>query len=170
MAKHYVYRIRCDTGFAPHIEGDICTLSGCKNSKDGKRKNIEESAEKGSWVVGIGGNETRQADKLIFAMKVEENLTYFNFKQKNPKESQYLNREKAGSNVLISKKFYYLGNNAIELSKELRHIIWRRPNCRCITDKDVKRLKDFFLKKGYYKYGVYGKPSNSEPSRKCVNC
>ena len=52
MPKHYVYRLDHDTGFAPNIEYRICTLSGCKKTT------IERWAERGSWVIGIGGNNT----------------------------------------------------------------------------------------------------------------
>ena len=65
VAKHYVYRMDWDTGFAPNTKYGICSLSGCK------KNSIERWAEQGSWVIGIGGNNTGKSDKLIFAMEVE---------------------------------------------------------------------------------------------------
>jgi hypothetical protein len=63
MTKHYAYRMHHDVGFAPHIEDKYAIISGCKNSKckigsPTYKKNIEESAEKGSWIIGIGGDPT----------------------------------------------------------------------------------------------------------------
>lgn len=49
MTKNYVYRMDHDTGFAPNTSLGICSLTGCKNRKSEKvKKNIEESAERGS--------------------------------------------------------------------------------------------------------------------------
>ncbi len=73
ISKNYVYRIDHDTGFAPNVKYGICTLSGCKKTT------IEQWAQKGSWVIGIGGNNTGKSDKLIYAMEVEENLLYSQF-------------------------------------------------------------------------------------------
>jgi hypothetical protein len=50
--KNYVYRMDHDTGFAPNTERGICALSGCKETT------IEKWAGPGSWVIGIGGNNT----------------------------------------------------------------------------------------------------------------
>ncbi len=156
MAKHYVYRIDYDTGFAPNTEYNICTLSGCKVST------VEKWAKKGSWVIGIGGKNTGKPDKLIYAMEVEENLSYSKFKERFPEKSKYLPPEKAGSNVLVSRKFYYFGNNAIDLPEDLKHIIWDRQGVKCISDEDINKLKNFLSKIGYKQYGVYGKPNNIE--------
>ena len=105
MRKNYSYRMDHDTGFAPNTSLGICSLTGCKNSKTGKKKNIEELAERGSWVIGIGGEETNRPDKLIYAMEVEENLELDKFREKYLDKSKYLNDNKPGSNVLISRKF-----------------------------------------------------------------
>lgn len=78
MPKNYVYKITHDTGFAPNIEYGICTLSGCKKTT------IEVYAKRGSWVIGIGGNNTGKPNKLIYAMEVEDNLPYSEFKEGIP--------------------------------------------------------------------------------------
>jgi len=165
--NNYVYRMDHDTGFAPNTEYNICTLSGCKNSKNGKRKNIEESAAKGSWVIGIGGNKTGKPNKLIYAMEVEENLPYPEFRKKYSQKSVYLRPKNAGTNVLVSVNFYYFGNNAIDLPNELKHIIVDTHGCRCVSNKDVSRLKKYIEQCGYAKYGAYGEPNN--PKLSCRN-
>src|SRR3972149_8351488 len=104
--KNYVYRMDHDTGFAPNVEYGICTLSGCK------KETIELWAKEGSWIIGIGGKNTGKPDKLIYAMEVEEVLKYPHFKKSHPRKSKYLQKQKAGNNVLLSKNFYYFGDRA----------------------------------------------------------
>lgn len=158
-----------DTGFAPNVEYNICTLSGCKNSKTGKRKNVEESAVKGSWVIGIGGNKTGNPNKLIYAMEVEKNLPYPQFRKEYPNK-KYLKRKDAGKRVLVSTKFYYFGKNALNLPRGLKHIIINGRGCKCVTDNDVARLKMFIEKSGYRNYGVFGEPCNAGSPSKEKKC
>jgi hypothetical protein len=166
MARNYAYRMDHDTGFAPHVENDcFCSLSGCKDTT------IEVWAEEGSWVIGIGGNGTGKPDRLIYAMRVDENLPYKKFKRLYPKESEYLTPRHAGTNVLISKnEFYYFGDHAIDLPKDLTHIIVDRHGCKCASYKDILRLKRHITENGY-KLGRLGNPNNSEksPRRLCEN-
>jgi hypothetical protein len=171
MGKNYVYRIDHDTGFAPNTSFGICSLTGCKNSKTGKRRNIEELAERGSWIIGIGGKGTNQPDKLIYAMEVENNLLLDQFREKYPDKSKYLKGHTPGSNVLVSCKFYYFGENAIDVPNELKHIIICTQGCKLVSDEDIKKLKNHLSKK--YKYGVHGDPNNDSEAKekeKCKKC
>lgn len=152
VAKHYVYRMDWDTGFAPNTSHDICTLSGCKKGS------IERWATEGSWVVGIGGNNTGKPDKLIYAMEVERNVPYSVFEKDFPRKSKYLSRETAGSNVLISRTFYYLGDNALTLPSELSHLVIDRQGCKCVEDEDRKKLNEYL--DDAVGSGVHGKPNN----------
>jgi len=147
IGKNYVYRMDHDTGFAPNTSFGICSLTGCKNSKSGKRRNIEELAGPGSWVIGIGGNNTGKPNKLIYAMEVEENLPINEFKKHYPGKSKYLKGHTPGSNVLISRKFYYFGKNAIDVPKALKHIIIDRQGFWKVSDEDIKKLKSYLSKK-----------------------
>jgi len=164
MPKNYVYRIDHDTGFAPNIEYGICTLSGCKKTT------IEIWAKRGSWVIGIGGNNTGKPNKLIYAMEVEESLKYPQFRKRYSSKSRYLQRKKAGTNVLISRKFYYFGDNAIDLPEGLKHIIIDRQGCKCVSDEDLSKLKKYIEQCGYRKNGVYGKPNNPASSHVGEKC
>lgn len=158
-----------DIGFAPNTNFGICSLTGCKNSKNGKRRNIEELAERGSWVIGIGGKRTNRPDKLIYAMEVESNLPIDQFREKYPGKSKYLQGHMPGTNVLISRKFYYFGENAIDVPDELLHIIIDSQGCKKVLDGDIKKLKIILSKK--YKYGVHGDPNNNpEVKEKCKKC
>lgn len=142
-----------DTGFAPNVGYALCTLSGCK------KNTIEKWAKKGSWVIGIGGNNTGKANKLIYIMKVDENLTYKEFRKRYPVKSKYLNTKTAGPNVLVSKEFYYFGKRAIDLPPDLKHIIFDRHGCKRVSDKDVCKLVKHIESLGFNP-GKIGKPNN----------
>jgi|GEM_PF-3306267 len=152
--RHYIYRLDHDTGFAPHVAGGLCMLSGCKVST------IEawQTVGKGSWIVGIGGNNTGKPDKLIYAMEVEERIPCIAFKRKYPAESRYLRRGRAGENVLVSTNFYYFGDKAVDLPEDLQHIIVRTQGCNRVYDCDVETLKAFLAV--WHRPGITGKPNN----------
>ncbi len=166
IMKNYVYRMDHDTGFAPNTSYGICSLTGCKSKKKNGTRNIEELAEPGSWVIGVGGNYTNQPDKLIYAMEVESNLLLNQFRKKYPLKSKYLKGKTPGTNVLVSKKFYYFGKKAITIPSELKNIIIDRQGCWLVSDEDIKKLKNYLSKK--YKYDVHGEPNN--PDVKKENC
>ncbi|MBS7658122.1 hypothetical protein KEJ20_03060 [Candidatus Bathyarchaeota archaeon] len=123
-------------------------MSGCK------KNTVKKWAERGSWVIGIGGVNTGKPNKLIYAMEVEENLPYEEFKRKYPDESRYLQPCITGLNILISKKFYYFGSNAIDLPKNLKHIIIHGRGCKRITDDDINKLMKYL--EGRYRCGKRG--------------
>ena len=156
-SKNYVYRMDHDTGFAPNTDFGICSLSGCKTTT------VERWAEKGSWVIGIGGNGTHRPNKLIYAMEVDGNLLYREFKRQYPRKSRYLNKKPVRS-VLVSRRFYYFGDTAVSLPKELQHIIIYRQGCRRVCDDDIAKLRKFLAAR--YQCGARGKPNNPQP-RKC---
>ena len=164
MPKNYIYRVDHDTGFAPNIASGLCSLCGCK------KITIEQWSQKGSWVIGIGGNNTGKPNKLIYAMEVEENLLYTQFKNRFPRRSKYLEgRCKADAPVLISRKFYYFGDKAIGLPKELDNIMIHQHGCKCISKEDIEKLHAHIksVTKGAG-FGSYGLPNNAtEQSKRC---
>ena len=72
------------------------------------------------------------------------------------------------TNVLISKNFYYFGDEAINLPKQLNHLIIDRQGYWLVDDKDIKILKNHLSKKG--KKGKIGKPNNPFEKVKCGVC
>ena len=56
-----------DIGFSPNPFFGYCTLACCKPK-------IRLSAEPGDWVVGL--TPKSQGNQLLYAMKVEEKLTF----------------------------------------------------------------------------------------------
>ncbi len=79
----YAYTMTSDNGFAPNPFHGFCTLATCK-------RQIRERADKGDWVLGVGGVEIKQAGKLIYAMRVDEAMSFDEywadprFQQKKP--------------------------------------------------------------------------------------
>lgn len=166
--KNYVYRMDHDTGLAPNTSYKLCSLTGCKNRKS-KRKNIEELAQPGSFVIGIGGKGTGQPDKIVYLMEVEENLNIVDFKRKYPKKSGYLKGHPPGERVLISKKFYYFGKNAIDIPSKIKDALMiNGPGFKNkkVTVDVINELKKSLPKK----YGVHGRPNNKKTDLKCGGC
>jgi hypothetical protein len=155
MAKHYVYRMDHDTGFAPHVARSICTLCGCKTTT------VEAWAEPGSWIIGIGGKGTGKPDALIYALKVKANPTVAEFKRQSPRRAAYLAGKSVSpvSKILVSHHFYYLGNNAVSLRSDLEHLIIRAQGCKKVSENDVERLDGYLAKR--FGLGMHGRPNNS---------
>lgn len=59
--RHYVYKVKHDTGLAPCVEGGLWTLAVCK-------PRIRARARPGDWVYGFTGNGT--GNRLVFAAQV----------------------------------------------------------------------------------------------------
>lgn len=157
MTKNYVYRMDHDNGCAPRIENDnFCFLSGCKMNT------VESWAKEGSWVIGIGGNGTHKPDKIIYAMKVDRNMTMPEFMQEFPEKKEHIINDKA-SHVLLSTEFYYLGDKALSLPATLEHLVIRAQGCKKFNVDTVKTLKNFLQNQGI-KHGKNGNPNNPKPN------
>ena len=63
------YIVEHDIGFAPNPFFGVCTLATCK-------PDIRWKASKGDWVVGIGSIADGIRGRLVFAMKVEDAVTF----------------------------------------------------------------------------------------------
>lgn len=69
MTKIYSYVLRYDDGAAPNPYGGICTLAICKPI-------IRKAAKVGDWIIGTGSLELGLGDRLVYAMKVSEVMTF----------------------------------------------------------------------------------------------
>jgi len=69
VPRIFSYRLVRDYGFAPNPFHGICTLGTCKPQ-------IRNAAQVGDIVVGCGSVELRRQEKLIFAMRVSEKLSF----------------------------------------------------------------------------------------------
>jgi len=154
MPNNYIYKLDHDTGFAPNNSWGICSLCGCK------RTSVEKWARKGSWIIGIGGNNTGKPNRIIYAMEVEDNIPYSAFQLKYPGKSKYLiGRCNTSDNVVYSKKYYYFGNNAIPFPSQIRSALICNRGCKKISNADVTALTKHITSLGFA-VGVHGTPNN----------
>ena len=65
----YSYKVRYDIGFAPNPFHGSCTLATCK-------PRIRNGASLGDWIVGVGSRTKKIGGQLVYAMQVEEELTF----------------------------------------------------------------------------------------------
>jgi hypothetical protein len=152
--RHYSYRVDHDLGFAPHVEGRLCTVCGCKTTT------IEQWTAAGSWIVGIGGKQTGRSDALIYAMKIEQTPSYYEFRKAHPARASYLSGRgiPRDARVLVSTHFYYFGDRAMPLPPELTYIIHATQGCKRLSDSDIVLLNRLVLSR--YRCGALGKPNN----------
>lgn len=65
----FSYVVRRDYGFAPNPFFGACTLATCK-------PNIRRTAKVGDWVIGSGSAQQRRTGRLVYAMKVDETMSF----------------------------------------------------------------------------------------------
>ena len=65
----YSYKVRWDYGFAPNPFGLYLTFATCQYR-------IRKTAKIYDWIIGTGGNEYNYEGRLIYAMEVNEKLTF----------------------------------------------------------------------------------------------
>jgi len=93
----YTYIVRHDIGFAPNPFYGVCTLATCKPG-------IRRHARIGDWVAGVGSKVKGQQGRLVFAVRVEEALSYDEywsdprFEQKKPNRVGSL-KQRYGDNI-----------------------------------------------------------------------
>jgi hypothetical protein len=69
VTKLYSYVVARDFGFAPNPFFNFCTLATCKPE-------IRRRAQVNDWVVGTGSKARKRGDRLVFAMRVSEAMTF----------------------------------------------------------------------------------------------
>lgn len=65
----YSYVVRYDIGFAPNPFHGWCTLATCK-------QDLRAHASVGDWIVGTGSASAGLGSKLVYAMRVDETMTF----------------------------------------------------------------------------------------------
>ena len=174
----FSYVVEHDTGHAPNPYFGVCTLCRCKYRKgSAKPSNVVELAEKGDWIVGTGGANLRRSaghGKLVYAMRVDKKLTrekYYSaprFAKKRVGTSS--NERERGDNIkprnneggqfaLISRHFYYLGANAIDIPKRFLFLEKKGPGFKkfdSFGSADIRRFVKWLEDR--YKSGKHGEP------------
>lgn len=173
MPKLFSYVVDHDYGYAPNPYDGYCTLAQCMYGKNSK--NITDKAEPGDWVVGTGGVKEVSAGhgKIIYVMRLDEKISlasyYLDPRFKGRSDNLSRDRKNKNRNVLISKHFYYFGNNAIEISKIPREFLkhpLEKKGPRYRADFDPRFIKQFtsWLEKNY-RIGMHGSPCGSDEDK-----
>ena len=68
----YRYVMVHDMGFAPNPFHGACTLATCKPT-------TRRCAQKGDWIVGLGSKRKGLENKIIYAMRVEDEMTFTDY-------------------------------------------------------------------------------------------
>lgn len=195
---YYSYKIEHDYGLAPNPFGGYCTLAVCKGGiRANKRLKI------GDWIFGTGSVKLKCVHRLIYAMKVEEIITFDDywkdprFQYKKPvlngslvqmygdniyhydkasnnwiqedsahsfdegkTNEAHLKSDLKGEKVLISKSFYYFGDNHIEIPKRFLEIC---SNGRSVKSVSIPtKVADNFMRwlQKNHSEGIHGDPIN----------
>lgn len=69
MPELYSYVVARDFGFAPNPFHGFCTLATCKPE-------IRRTAQVGDWIVGTGSKKYERDARVVFAMRVTEEMTF----------------------------------------------------------------------------------------------
>lgn len=111
----YSYKIDHDYGLAPNPFGGYCTLAICKPTIRGN-KNLRL----GDWVIGTGSVKLKNLNHLIYAMQVEEKLTFNEYW--NDSRFQYKKPVINGSLVsMYGDNIYHQDNNGKWIQENSAH-------------------------------------------------
>lgn len=94
----YSYTVAMDHGFAPNPFFGYCTLATCKPI-------IRRCASVGDWVIGTGSKVKQRDGHMVFAMRVDETMSYnqywsdSRFAVKKPNMRSSDRRHKCGDNI-----------------------------------------------------------------------
>lgn len=153
--KLYSYVVTHDTGFAPNPTGRYCTLACCK-------PDIRRCAEIGDWVVGMGSVGRIGNDKLIYAMKVTEKMTFdeyykderfknridnmyfinnggeYDYIRGRPHGKSEMKKDLNGIYVLISDDFVYYGSKEpLPIINKMKYLTIGRKHRSKFTDEEI---------------------------------
>lgn len=196
MMHLFSYRVEHDFGLAPNPFGGTISFAVCRGDiRSNKFMQI------GDWLVGTGSVSMKNVGRLIYAMKVEEIISFdeywndprFQYKKpylkgtlvqmygdnfyhtvdermvqepsahSNPDLEQRIklyNKDVKGKRVLLSKTFYYFGDNCPLIPAELQTICssGRAYKYKKITEEQIKSFVSWL--ESNYTVGIHGDPCN----------
>ena len=111
--KLYSYIVKYDIGFAPNPFHGWCTLATCKPG-------IRKGASIGDWIVGVGSKQSPQANHLIYAMRVEEILSFDDYWLDRRFERKKPDRQ-GSTKYLYGDNIYHRGSDGKWNQEDSRH-------------------------------------------------
>ena len=196
MMHLFSYRVEHDFGLAPNPFGGTISFAVCRGDiRSNKFMQI------GDWLVGTGSVSMKNEGRLIYAMKVEEIISFdeywndprFQYKKpylkgtlvqmygdnfyhtvdermvqepsahSNPDLEQRIklyNKDVKGKRVLLSKTFYYFGDNCPLIPTVLQTICssGRAYKYKKITEEQINSFVSWL--ESNYTVGIHGDPCN----------
>jgi hypothetical protein len=108
----YSYVVRWDHGFAPNPFYGVCTLATCKPG-------IRKHAKIGDWVLGTGSAGRKMADRAVFLMRVESDMTFGEYWTEYPLKRAVLN---GGMKVRFGDNIYHRNKKTgVWIQEDSRH-------------------------------------------------
>ena len=177
----YSYVVDHDLGFAPNPYDGFCTLVHCKFGGITGRRNVVELANVGDWVLGTGGRGRDSAGhgRIIYLMRVDEKPPFNEYLSDTRfrRRSDCEDFGKGNKFALVSKRFFYFGQNALTISdlpKSLAENIAKRgAGFRSDHPPDkIKKLVQWF--RNHYEIGMHGdacgEKRNTLAARRRIAC
>ena len=146
MTKIYSYVVRYDSGFAPNPFGEYCTLATCK-------PRTRKKPQVGDWIIGTGSVENIGNDRLIYAMKVEEMLTFGQYSKDKRFQSKIPNWKNNDPVKRVGDNIYYKNENNVFIQRPSKHSNKDGTENKKLKDHDLSGEYILFSKYFYY----YGK-------------
>lgn len=143
--KCYSYRIEHDYGLAPNPFHGYCTLAVCK-SKIRNNRNLNV----GDWIIGTGSVSLDNLNKLIFAMRLEEKITFNDYWN----DKRFINKKPVinGSLVQMYGDNFYYEKNGEWIQKDSAHSLDRGKINKDHTKRDVDG-KYVLISQEFYYFG-----------------
>ena len=176
MTSIFKYVITHDTGTAPCVDNGLLSLCIWKPK-------IRRVDKVGDWVIATGSKvRISKVPKIVFVANITKKISMETYALENNKrlDSIYefdgfslihngspIHRDekaqaadKSGINCLLSQKFWYFGQNAIELQNDLYPLYHYGQGHGKINDEEILDLLNNYLSK--ISAGVLGKPHHQQ--------
>lgn len=109
----FSYVVRYDFGFAPNPFEGWCTVATCKPQ-------IRRAAKVGDWVVGTGSAHKKLTGKLVYAMRVEEVLTFDDY-WKDPRFARKIPTDRGAVKRAYGDNIYHHADDGSWIQADSRH-------------------------------------------------
>lgn len=144
--KCFAYKMEHDYGLAPNPFGGVMSLAVCK----GQIRN-NKNLEIGDWIVGTGSKAMKCDGVLVYAMKVENKITFDEYWQ----DEKYINKRPVLNGSLLQMygdNFYHTGNDGKVIQEPSAHSNDDNTPNRIHTDRDAAG-KYVLLSTHFYYFG-----------------
>ena len=176
MNSIFKYVITHDGGSAPCVENGLFSLCICKPK-------IRRVAKPGDWVIATGSKvKVSKVPKIVFAAKITKKISMETYALENNKRLDSIYEfdgfslihngspihndvkaqavDKSGVYCLLSQKFWYFGQNAIEFPKDLHSLYHYGRGHGKVNDEETSNLLENYL--STISAGVLGKPHHQQ--------